>query len=129
MRITGNFGNSYGYTNNTCRPEEKFSSLPERKQYKAVEDLVSFASGREYGGNKLQNLADQLGVRSPAHLSVALITASDKLDSVNAKSPIEELSDALGLRTDQIDCTLGKYVAEMAGYTGPGYGGGGGGNT
>ncbi len=130
MLITQNsYSNSYGssYGNsNTCRPDEKFSALSNRQQYQAIEDLVDFAKGENNPGNKLKDLANQLGVKSAAHLSVGILDASDSLNGANAKSPIDELSAALGLRADDIECSLGKYVAEMAGNTRPGNNGSGG---
>jgi hypothetical protein len=58
-------------------------------------------------------------MKSVAHLSVAIIDASDNLNSPNADSPIEELSKALGLNIEQVDCRLGQYVAELAAATNP----------
>lgn len=132
MRITQNpYGQTPNYygSNKACHPSEKFSALPSRKQFKAVEDLVDFANGNNNPGDKLTNLASRLGVRSAAHLSVGIIDASDNLNKAYAQSPLQELSDALGLRPDDIDCTLGKYVAELAGNTRPGNNGSGGGIT
>ena len=96
-----------------------FRQLPQRKQFKALDQLITSANERKQPTEQVETLSRDLGLRNPAYLEVGLIEAGEDLDKPGAGDGVTELAEALGLREGVVDKALGKYVASLAKDTDP----------